>query len=418
MEKFSLEEMSPSNITPEGIRNMYKVEGYENFSYDKYLSSKKLFESKTANFEKGEDGPSSIKKIENDILEQDKSSRAFSIENALQNSNIEIQRMGASLIEGVPEKQRENLKRIVHEKIVKSLNSQNIQVQRIALNMIRYAPESTVGELKELVLEKITNALSSGDINNQKIMAKKIGSAPEGEQENLREITYRKIIEGLNEENIFAQRVASTMVQYAPSDKHSELINLIRAKFELAKQQGRFNQIVESPLYAKNDEGVTSTFTRESFSKTGSGTTLLLGKEFKNNLIIRHIEKSCFLAWEKAYEGYADWSKAGFDYVPIEPIYSFNYDNQGKLINVTSGVLDLNLEEWYAFSGNTFKENLDEKKNTILNVLAKFGIDHGHPNDANFCLRFTRDKNGNADITKIPRVYLIDFDQAVKDEPL
>jgi hypothetical protein len=35
------------------------------------------------------------------------------------------------------------------------------------------------------------------------------------------------------------------MVQYAPSDKHSELINLIRAKFELAKQQGRFNQIVE-----------------------------------------------------------------------------------------------------------------------------------------------------------------------------
>lgn len=33
---------------------------------------------------------------------------------------------------------------------------------------------------------------------------------------------------------------------------------------------------------------------------------------------------------------------------------------------------------------------------------------------ANFCLRFYRDENGNVDINKIPRIYLVDFDKAVE----
>ena len=33
--------------------------------------------------------------------------------------------------------------------------------------------------------------------------------------------------------------------------------------------------------------------------------------------------------------------------------------------------------------------------------------------DANFCLRFFRDENGKVDFDKIPRLYLIDFDQAI-----
>lgn len=140
--------------------------------------------------------------------------------------------------------------------------------------------------------------------------------------------------------------------------------------------------------------------------------TLLLGEQFKNNLVVRHIEESCFIAWKNAYENHQVWSQAGFDYVPIEPIFSFNSDKVSNLMNVASGVLDLNLEEWYAFSGNSFKESLDEQKNKIVSVLIKMGINHGHPNDANFCLRFHRDKDGNPDLNKTPKIYLIDFDKA------
>ena len=75
-------------------------------------------------------------------------------------------------------------------------------------------------------------------------------------------------------------------------------------------------------------------------------------------------------------------------------MYSFHYDHNHKSVNVASGVLDINLEEWYAFSGNTFKNDLDKQKNKILDVLTDLNINHGHTNNSNFCLRFHRDKNG------------------------
>lgn len=209
------------------------------------------------------------------------------------------------------------------------------------------------------------------------------------------------------------QRLASTIIKHTSKDKQEELKKIVAEKFKLAKTQGKSNEVVESLLYLKNkDSNNTLLFSREIFSKTGSGMTLLLGEQFKNNLVIRHIEESCFLAWKKVYENYQTWSLAGFDYVPIEPIYSFNKDNFSNLMNVASGVLDLNLEEWYAFSGDSFKESLDEQKNKIVSVLTQMGINHGHPNDANFCLRFYRDKDGNTDLNKVPRIYLIDFDKA------
>lgn len=79
-----------------------------------------------------------------------------------------------------------------------------------------------------------------------------------------------------------------------------------------------------------------------------------------------------------------------------------------------AGVLDLNLDEWYQFSGDTFREHLDEQKDKIINTLKELGITHGHANNANFCLRFYRNEDGSVDLDRMPRIYLIDFDKATK----
>lgn len=405
------EKINTDPIVPESVLDMYKIFGEEKVSYKHYVKSRKLFESKTGQSKIDEDNENSLLKTKNEILRQPKDQIVFYIRKALENSDIEIQRIGASMVQNAPEEQRRELGIVVYEKIVNSLNNKNIQIQRVAMNMIHFAPDDTQDQLREIALEKIIEVFNSDNVDQWRIMAKKINLAPDNKQASLREIVYEKIIDMLKHNDLKIQRLAAVMVQYAPADKQLELEKLVKDKFEEAKKKGMFKEIIESPLYLKMGNR-NSPFSREIFSKTGSETTILLGKQFRDNLIFRHIEEPAFSAWRNAYENHTSWSKAGFDYVPIEPIYSFNYNH--KLVNVASGVLDINLEEWYAFSGDTFKEALDKQKNKILAVLAGLNINHGHPNDSNFCLRFYRDKKGNVDISKIPKIYLIDFDKAIK----
>ena len=412
--KINYEKSNTDVNISERVLNLYKIYGYESVAYKDYLKSRKIFESKITNSEIKQENQNLLARTKDEILTQSKDKITFFIMRALENDNIEIQRIGASFVQNAPEDQREKLGRIVVEKIINGLNSQDIQMQRIAINMIQFAPHDEKDQLREVVLQKIINVFNSDDVGKWIIMAKKIKEAPEKARDSLHEVVYNKIIEALSSDDIRIQRFAATAVQYAPKNKQAELASMVKVKFELAKQQGKFNETVESSLYIKSDGSKNSIFSHEVFSKTGSETTLLLGKQFKNNLIIRHVEEPCFSAWRKAYESYENWTAAGFDYVPIEPIYSFRYDIKNGLINVSSGVLDLNLEEWYAFSGNTFKEELNKQKNKILDVLTGLSINHGHPNDSNFCLRFHRDKKGNVDINNPPKIYLIDFDKAIK----
>ncbi|MFA6353321.1 MAG: hypothetical protein WCW93_00055 [Candidatus Paceibacterota bacterium] len=411
-----MQNFNPEKIKPisQEILNMYKIDGYEDIDYKKYLQSKSLLGSRAVVHEQSNDSQPSVLKTKNYILSQDAENITIYIMDALQNNDIEIQRMAASIINNAPEDQQRSLKEMTCKKIIEALNNPNIEIQRIAVNMIQFTPEDTRDGIKYLVLKRILDAFNSNDVGKQKIMAKKIDSAPIESQDNLREIVYQKILEALNQEDVRIQRLAATMVQYAPINKQGELKSIVKIKYESAKQQRKFNQIVEPPLYTKSENSNPSTFSHEKLSKTGSEITLLLGDQFKKNLIIRHFEEPCFLAWQKAYESYANWNKAGFDYIPIEPIHSFKYSEYTQLVNVASGVLDLNLDEWYSFSGDTFKEYLDVQKDKIINTLKELEITHGHANNANFCLRFYRNKNGSVDLDRIPRIYLIDFDKAVK----
>lgn len=410
-----MEQMSSSekiNPIPQEILNMYKIEGYGYVDYRKYLRSKNFFELRFVGPEQDRGDQPLVLKTRDSILGQDPTNIAISIMDALQNNDIEIQRLAASLIDNAPKDQQGDLRKMVASKIVEALNNPDIEIQRIAINMIQFISEDARDGIRELVLKRIMNAFNSNDIGKQKIMAKKIDSAPPESQDNLREIVYQKILEALNQEDVRMQRLAATMVQYAPKNKQEELRKLVGTRYELAKQQGKYGQIIEPPLYLRNKNINPSLFSREKLSKTGAETTLLTGNELRGNLIIRHFELPCFLAWQKAYEAYDHWSKAGFDYIPIEPIQSFKYNKNTQLVNVATGVLDLNLDEWYSFSGYVFRENLDEQRDKIVKVLTEMGIIHGNINNGNFCLRFYRNPDGTVNLSKVPRIYLIDFDRA------
>src|SRR3990167_2346123 len=221
----------------------------------------------------------------------------------------------------------------------------------------------------------------------------KILDAPKQERASL-------IKQALSQEDPEVQRKAAEMILCAPKQERASLI-------KIAFYAGLGNEIVKSPLY-DNSNFDKERFKRKMFEKTGSETTLV-GGTLKDKLIIRHVKPSAFLAWQKIYENHQVWKNNGFDYVPIEPIQSYRLNKKG-LVDVFSGVLDLSLAQWAEVSGYMFMEELGKQKHNIISVLERQGIRHGHTHDHNFVLRFFRDKDGNPDITKIPRLYAIDFD--------
>jgi len=197
------------------------------------------------------------------------------------------------------------------------------------------------------------------------------------------------------------QKASTEMILCAPKEERVALFNQALEKLGAT--------LIEPPLYNRGDIN-EERFSRKEFFKTGSRTTLI-GGTLKNKVIVRHIFPEHFLAWKNLYEDYSFWQKNGFDYVPVEPIVSYHLEKDGN-VAVFSGVLDLNLEEWQQMT-LLFTSELETQRNKILTALNKKGIQHGHAHDANFCLRFWRDERGRPDMTKTPRLYLIDFDQAL-----
>ncbi|MCW1888747.1 MAG: hypothetical protein KIH67_004320 [Candidatus Moranbacteria bacterium] len=168
--------------------------------------------------------------------------------------------------------------------------------------------------------------------------------------------------------------------------------------------------IIAPKLYLNYPELKNTRFGRKEFMKSGSKTTLL-GGTLQEKLILRHMTPQTFLAWKKAFEGHTTWQELGFDYVPIEPIQSYRL-NKDHLIDVASGVLDINMYDWEQLYPSLFEKEILLMEEKILEGLEQLNIDHGHPHEGNFVLRFFRKPDGVPDFTKAPRLYLIDFDQA------
>ena len=54
-----------------------------------------------------------------------------------------------------------------------------------------------------------------------------------------------------------------------------------------------------------------------------------------------------------------------------------------------------------------------KSREKIKKALESLGVVHGHTHDNNFIVYFDRDEQGEPILDKPPRVYVIDFDQAV-----
>jgi hypothetical protein len=270
-----------------------------------------------------------------------------------------------------------------------------------AASKLNFMRGDELESLQSKMARIVRMGLESPDLKVVYSAASMVPYLPDYEKEFYTKRVTEIVRKGLESESDEDKKVFARMLCYVDQSQETEL-------FELAKQK-LGNALVENTLYGKKDISPDS-FSRQPLEKTDSETTLI-GGELKDKSIIRKIRPENFLAWQRVYEDHKAWKLAGFDYVPIEPIQSFKL-RKDNLIDVYSGILDLTLDNWMRISGKYIRE-LKQEMDKILEVLSTMKIDHGHPHENNFCLRFYRDENGNVDFNKKPRIYLIDFDQAI-----
>lgn len=383
--------------------------------------------------------------------------RGILIREALGNADIEVQKIAAEMINCASEAERTSLQMTVFNILKENLFNSNLEIQKALAEMIKFVPE------KETVLF-ITEILEHADIEVQKIAVKRIYYLSKTEREPLQKLILQTIKDGLKNPDVEIQKISAEMIEYvSEEDKVSliregfynpnpevqkviisiikfvseenmaplikeglncpdfevnkvsaEMIEYISKKekddlFVLAIAKGLGNYLIQTPLYKKGDI-TNEKFSRTKFAKTGS-ETILLGGDLKEKTIIREVQPQAFLAWQELYENWKLWQQNGFDYVPIEPIQSFIL-TETELVRVYGGVLDLSLRIWEDRT-DRFVQELYDQKVAIEKVLEDQHIIHGHMHRRNFCLRFFRDEHNQPDFTRCPRLYLIDFDQAV-----
>ena len=228
-----------------------------------------------------------------------------------------------------------------------------------------------------------------------------------------------------NDDDVIVRRAAVQMIQYAPKDERSKLMELRKKmnppqpdKPDTQNIPNRYLQTLatETPLYRQR----TKRFFKRAFHKSGSGTTLLdivPGQEdnsLKERVIIRHITAQSYFSWRKAFEASGYWKQHGFDYVPVEPIVSVK-PTKGSFTHVdvyTRVIKGPSVAVWKKNDGS-FIQEIDHQVKQITTGLYELGIEHGHTHEGNFVLYFQQKEDGTADLSQPPRIYVIDFDQAV-----
>lgn len=217
------------------------------------------------------------------------------------------------------------------------------------------------------------------------------------------------IEERISSDNHYQQDLALNILTCLPL-KFQQIVFERRPEILLDLQ----NTLVDRRLYRDHQEP----FLRENFLKDGSELTLLdrvpaTETTLRDRVIIRHIGAGPFIAWQKLYEADDTWKAAGFDYIPVEPIVKVEPAREFGKVDVYSRVLRGTTIATWQKRGGTFRQEIEKQRIRILETLQVFNISHGHAHPDNFMVCFEDGADGLPDILKAPRVYLIDFDQAV-----
>ncbi len=277
------------------------------------------------------------------------------------------------------------------------MESSHLDVRENAYQSIPLIPEDKAKELFTVVIKKIINIFNNKQLNQEEIkfVIFACGYLPKQVAKQLLEFGLFQMKKNKIDNNFIL------LLKVFKAKNKKDLIKLNLPK-EFVKD------FISNSLY-KNYDIDNKNLKRQKFEKTGS-KTILLGGKLKDKIIVRYIHPYSFLLWKHLYENHKIWKENGFDYIPIEPIVSYDLCKD-NLVRVFSGVLDLNLHD---LEGKTsvYNRELYTQREKIIAVLEKENIIHGHCHDKNFVLRFFRKKDGTIDLNKTPRIYLIDLDQA------
>jgi len=203
-------------------------------------------------------------------------------------------------------------------------------------------------------------------------------------------------------------------LRFLPKGIREEFIDEVTAILRVSEKSKLTESENINPILYKDIEGLEKQFSRKEFPKSGT-RSVLLGGTLVNNAILRIIPNQAFISWMKAYSAVEDWKKAGFNYVPIEPILKASSCHDRKDVRVYAGVLGVSVDNYLGmYTNREFHESVEKQVLTIRKTLKGISIEHGH-NDGNnnFCVLHERTPEGEIDWTKPPRVYCIDFDMSI-----
>ncbi len=216
----------------------------------------------------------------------------------------------------------------------------------IASNL-RYLPEGVRKEIAHLLLEKAPIEAAPNIASNLPYLPKEV-------QIKIARLLLEK-----------APKEAATNIawnlQYLPEEVREEIENEVMQVVEVVEKEQLSQAEERNPVLYKGIDEWEDVFIRKKFPKTGT-KTILLGKNFINNVILRIIPNSAFISWMDAYKATDTWKKEGFDYVPVEPIIKAHRSQDGKNTRVYSGVLGVNVSEYLdMYSNKKHHENVREQ---------------------------------------------------------
>ncbi len=220
----------------------------------------------------------------------------------------------------------------------------------------------------------------------------------------------RLVEQGMKDMNSFIRREAIGLISFLPKDEQDRLWKLVGIDLKAPASAS------ETKLYKHHPQG--ERFFRSPFRKTGSATTLLdklpgSEKTLRDQVILRHIDIVPYLAWKRAYEASDFWKKKGFNYVPIEPIVSVRHKKASWKVDVFTRVLRGPSVDTWRFQGGAYQKEIQTQIKILSQSMDELGIHHGHMHEGNFVVCFERSPIDEVILDRPPRVYIIDFDQAI-----
>ena len=301
-----------------------------------------------------------------------------------------------------PEEQA-SLQGEIEKVILLRLQDTSSTIYHRALNSIGRLPESKL-------LEVMRQQLEDEDPDVRIRVLELFYHLPSEQQKPLASRMLSALEDGMREqEDQDVPTKASKLLSLFSEEERSRLLHL--NPVFLKKLQ---DLATGSPLY----KGYPEPFFRKTFRKTGSGTTLFdrvpgqPDHTFRERLIERHIEVLPYEAWRKIYEAASFWKEHGFDYVPVEPIVQASFDASTLRMDVFTRVLKgPSFGKWESQT-DLYEDEINNQIEVIKSALKEFDLEHGHLHHGNFVLLFERDVKGEVVLEKLPRVYVIDFDQA------